>query len=66
MGKKEKRLNSSILKYRLELLAEAKIKDLLKNIKGKRYEASGIQYKDGHFYIVLDNMRHPVYVLEVT
>jgi len=60
MGKKEKRLNSGILKYRLELLAEAKIKDLLKDSKGKRYEASGIQYKDGHFYIVLDNMRHPV------
>jgi len=48
------------MKYRLELLAEAKIKDLLKDVKIKRYEASGIQYKDDHFYIVLDNMPHPV------
>ncbi len=60
MGKKEKKHSSSSIKYRLELLTEAKIKDLLKDLKVKRYEASGVQYKDGHFYIVLDNMPHPV------
>ncbi len=49
-----------MLEYRLELLAEAKIKDLLKDTKVKRYEASGIQYKDGHVYIVLDNTPHPI------
>ena len=60
MGKKKKKSKADIIEYRLELLAEAKIKDLLKDIKVKRYEASGIQYKGGHFYIVLDNMPHPV------
>lgn len=60
MGKKEKQRKSRTVEYRLDLLAEAKIKDLLKDIKGKRYEASGIQYKDDHLYIVLDNMPHPV------
>ena len=49
-----------MIEYRLELLAEAKIKDLIKDSKVKRYEASGIQYKDGHVYIVFDNMPHPV------
>jgi len=49
-----------MLEYRLELLAESKIKDLLKDLNVKRYEASGIQYKDGHVYIVFDNMPHPV------
>ena len=49
-----------MLEHRLELLAEAKIKNLLKDTKVKRYEASGIQYKDGHVYIVLDNTPHPI------
>lgn len=63
MGKKEKKntkSNVSEVSYRLELLAEAKIKDLLKDEDLKRFEASGIQYKDGYFYVVLDNMPHPV------
>ncbi len=60
MGKKEKRCVGTAMKYRLELLDEAKVKDLFKELKVKRYEASGIQYKDGHFYIVLDNIPHPV------
>ena len=60
MGKKEKKFSLVMLEDRLELLAEAKIKDLLTDSKVKRYEASGIQYKDGHVYIVLDNAPHPI------
>ena len=45
---------------RLELVAEAKLEALLKDAETQRYEASGIQYKDGHFYIVLDNAPHIV------
>jgi len=60
MNKEEKKRIYKTVEYRLDLLVEAKIKDLLKDIKGKRYEASGIQYKDNHFYVVLDNMPHPV------
>ena len=55
-----KKHSSGSIQYRLDLLAEAKIKDLIKDTKVKRYEASGIQYKDGHVYIVLDNTPHPV------
>ncbi len=58
MGNKKSK--ADVRGYRLDLLAEAKIKNLLKDIKGKRYEASGIQYKDNHFYVVLDNMPHPI------
>jgi len=60
MSKKNKRSKVDIIEYRLELLAEAKIKDLLKDSKVSRYEASGIQYKDNHIYIVLDNIPHLV------
>ncbi len=55
MGKQSR---AGAVEHRLELLTEAKLEDLLTDVKGKRYEASGIQHKDAHLYIVLDNMPH--------
>ena len=40
---------------RLELLAETKLEHLLEQSEQSRFEASGLHYKDGYLYIVLDN-----------
>jgi hypothetical protein len=41
----------------LELVRESKIGELLKEGPGKRYEASGVHFKDGYLYVVFDD--HP-------
>ena len=42
----------------LDLVREAKISDLFKASKDKRYEASGVHLKDGYLHIVFDNLPH--------
>lgn len=40
---------------RLELVREAKIRELLKGRREKRYEASGVHFVDGFLYVVFDD-----------
>jgi hypothetical protein len=42
----------------LELVQEAKIAELLGEGAGKRYEASGVHFKDGYLYVVFDDAPH--------
>ena len=39
----------------LELVGESKISDLLKDRPDKRYEASGVHFKNGYLYVVFDD-----------
>ncbi len=43
---------------RLELVREAKIRDILEGSLDPRLEASGVLAKDGLFYVIFDNMPH--------
>jgi len=43
---------------RLELVKEAKIRDILGDRAGRRLEASGVLAKDGLFYVIFDNLPH--------
>jgi hypothetical protein len=42
----------------LELVCESKIGALLKGESRKRYEASGVHFKDGYLYVVFDDAPH--------
>jgi hypothetical protein len=39
----------------LELVGESKIGEILRARPGKRYEASGVRFKDGYLYVVFDD-----------
>jgi hypothetical protein len=42
----------------LELVCESKISELLREGPGRRYEASGVHFKDGYLYVVFDDAPH--------
>ena len=42
----------------LELVAEAKVFDILEGVLSPRLEASGVLAKDGMFYVIFDNLPH--------